>query len=128
MISVVIPTFNEKKNIKLISQRLLKIKIVSEIIFVDDNSTDKTFLEIKNLKYKKVKGFLRNTKTRDLSQSVIFGVKKAKKNVVLVMDCDLQHDVNYISKMWNKFNKMNCDLVIASRFKKKKNFWKFRYF
>ena len=54
MISIVIPTFNEEKNIFLISKKLLKLKIVSEIIFVDDNSTDQTLLEIKNIKNKKV--------------------------------------------------------------------------
>ena len=39
MISVVIPTYNEKKNIKKILVKLQQIKIISEIIFVDDNSS-----------------------------------------------------------------------------------------
>ena len=105
MISIVIPTLNEEKNIFIISKKLLRLKIVSEIIFVDDNSTDKTLLEIKNIKNKKVFGYLRMAKTRDLSKSVIFGIKKANNDVVLVMDCDLQHDSNYIQHMWKKFKK-----------------------
>ena len=88
MISIVIPTLNEEKNIVIISKKLLRLKIVSEIIFVDDNSTDKTLLEIKNIKNKKVFGYLRKAKTRDLSKSVIFGIKKANNDIVLVMDCD----------------------------------------
>ena len=48
MISVIIPTFNEKNNISKILYKLLKIKNISEIIFVDDRSTDGTFKEIKN--------------------------------------------------------------------------------
>ena len=55
MISVVIPTYNEKKNISKILYSLLKIKIISEIIFVDDKSTDGTYEEI--LKYKKKKNY-----------------------------------------------------------------------
>ena len=47
MISVIIPTYNEKKNISKILKKLLSIKIISEIIFVDDSSTDGTFNEIK---------------------------------------------------------------------------------
>ena len=47
MISVVIPTFNEKENIKKILVMLQEIKIISEIIFVDDQSNDGTFIEIK---------------------------------------------------------------------------------
>ncbi|MDC2976194.1 glycosyltransferase [Candidatus Pelagibacter sp.] len=120
MISVIIPTLNEKKNIQLISRKLLKIKFIHEIIFVDDNSSDGTFLEIKKLKkFKKIRGFLRK-KNRDLCKAVIFGVNKAKKNNILVMDCDLQHDVFFIKKMWKNFNQRKVDMVIASRFKKKK--------
>ncbi len=119
MISIVIPTLNEEKNIFLISKKLLKLKNVSEIIFVDDNSTDKTFHEIKNIKNKKVFGFLRRAQRRDLSKSVIFGIKKANNDVVLVMDCDLQHDSSYIYDMWKKFKKKKCDVIIGSRFEKK---------
>ena len=36
------------------------------------------------------------------------------------MDCDLQHDTTYIANMWNKFNSSKCDIVVASRFLKKK--------
>ena len=35
------------------------------------------------------------------------------------MDCDLQHDTKYISKMWYKYKKYNLDLIIGSRFEKK---------
>ena len=35
------------------------------------------------------------------------------------MDCDLQHDANYIKKMWKIFKLKKLDLVIASRFEKK---------
>jgi len=120
MISVILPTFNEKKNIALISKKLSKIKPINEVIFVDDRSTDGTFKEIKKLRLKKFKGFLRKSKKRDLSKSVVFGAKKAKNNHILVMDCDLQHDVKYISQMWKKFNSFKCDIVIANRFKNKK--------
>ena len=103
MISVIIPTYNEKKNITKILYKLTKIKIVSEIIFVDDQSIDGTYQEIINLKSKKVRGFLRRANKKDLSKSVLYGVKKSKNETILVMDCDLQHDPNYIPKMWKNF-------------------------
>ena len=55
MISVVIPTLNEKNNIKKISNNLLSISLVKEIIFVDDNSIDGTYKEILNIKKNKKK-------------------------------------------------------------------------
>lgn len=121
MISVIIPVLNEKKNISKISYNLKKIKIISEVIFVDDNSIDKTFSEIqkiiKNNKSKIIfKGILRKSKKRDLSKSVLLGVTKASQKNILVMDCDLQHDAIYVSLMWKKYIQKNFDIVVGSRF------------
>ena len=104
MISVVIPTYNEKKNIKKILVKLQEIKIISEIIFVDDQSNDGTFNEIKESSKYNVKGYLR----------------KAKKKDILVIDCDLQHNPKYILRMWNKYNSIGYDIVIANRFSNQK--------
>lgn len=118
MISVIVPTLNEKKNVSIVAKKLAQLNFVHEVIFVDDNSSDGTFDEIKkNCKKKKIKGYQRKN-YRDLSQSVIYGVSKSKKNNILVMDCDLQHDTDYIFKMWSKFRKKKVDLVVASRFAK----------
>ncbi len=53
MISVIIPTLNEKKNVAILAKKLSRIKFISEIIYVDDNSKDGTFEEIKKLRKKK---------------------------------------------------------------------------
>jgi glycosyltransferase involved in cell wall biosynthesis len=58
MISVIIPTFNEKNNIFKILSKLKKIKIISEIIFVDDDSNDGTYNEIIKYKTKKTQDHL----------------------------------------------------------------------
>ena len=128
MISVVIPTYNEKKNILKISTKLLKINTISEIIFVDDQSKDKTYEEITSLKNKKVKAFLRKSNKKDLSKSVLLGVQKAKHENILVMDCDLQHDPKYIIKMWNNYCNNSYDIVIANRFQNQKIIGNLGYF
>jgi len=122
MISVIIPVLNEKKNIYKISESLKKVKIIKEVIFVDDNSSDGTFEEIKKLIKKKnihkiiFKGIKRKSNKPDLSQSVLMGVKGASEKNIIVMDCDLQHDAEYITSMWNKYIHGNFDLVVGSRF------------
>ena len=58
MISIVIPTYNEKKNISKIINNLKKIKITNEVIFVDDYSSDGTFNEIVKYRSKRIKGYL----------------------------------------------------------------------
>ncbi len=128
MISVIIPTYNEKKNIEKILIKLKVIKIVSEIIFVDDNSNDGTYDEI--LKYKKYRaiGYLRKSKKKDLSKSVLYGVKKSKNKNILVMDCDLQHNPKYIIKMWEKFYNSDYEIIIANRFQNEKIIGNLGYF
>ena len=49
-ISIVIPTYNRKKQLKYLLNNLIKQKqFIEEIIVVDDGSTDGTFDEIKSL-------------------------------------------------------------------------------
>ena len=80
MISIVIPSYNEAGNIKLITKKIkgvLKEKEEFEIIFVDDGSTDQTFEEIKNImkteKFVEVISFSRNL------ISTIFSSEKEKR-------------------------------------------------
>jgi len=120
MISVIIPTFNEKQNINLIATGLKKNSKIKEVIFVDDNSPDGTYNQIKKLKPKTFyKGFQRKEIKKDLSKSVIFGVNKSINNIIVVMDCDLQHDAKYINSMYKKIISSDYDIVVASRFKNK---------
>ena len=121
MISIIVPTLNESQNIPKFLRQLKKIKFKYELIFVDDNSWDDTDNLIKKIKKKKnVKFIKRKSKTRDLSKSVFIGIKKSYYDIVLVMDCDLQHDIKNANLMKEKMIKDNLDLVIGSRFLKTK--------
>ena len=50
MLSVVIPSYNDAKNIALAIASANQIKYVNEIIIVDDCSTDNTELIIKDIR------------------------------------------------------------------------------
>lgn len=118
MISVIIPTLNEKKNIKRLCGKLNSLSVISEVIFVDDNSPDGTYQEIKKVSVinRKFKGILRKDEEKNLSASILAGTLSAKNKLVLVMDADLQHNIKYILKMNQLFQRSYCDIVVASRF------------
>jgi len=126
-LSVVIPIFEERKNIiKLINGIKKNIKIKKyEIIFVDDNSKDGTEEILKKIKKKnkKIKYFIRKEKTKDLSKSCMVGFNISKYKNILVMDGDLQHDPKDIKKLILNFKKKDADIVVGSRnlFRSKKN-------
>ncbi|MEC8099867.1 MAG: glycosyltransferase family 2 protein [Pseudomonadota bacterium] len=123
-LSIVTPTFNEAKNVIpfiLAIRKTLKSLYEYEIIFVDDNSIDKTYKVVKKVskKYKNVR-CLRRIGRRGLSSAVIEGCLSSSADLILVMDADLQHDEKKIIDMLNVQRKYKLDVVIGSRFLNKK--------
>ena len=117
--SIVIPVFNEKKNIPLLISKILYTlkKRKYEIIIVDDSSTDgskEVLLKLRK-KIKHLRVIFRNKKIRDLSKSCTDGFEKSKYKEILVMDGDLQHNPKYIPIMIKKMEKFNCGCVVGSR-------------
>lgn len=88
-ISVIVPVFNEEKTIKEIGKVLLNSKTISEVIFVDDGSTDKSFEILKKFEGEKVK-LLRNKKNLGKGQTLGLGIKEAKGDILVFLDADLK--------------------------------------
>ena len=118
-LSIIIPIYNEAKNIKRLSLEIkknLKIKKF-EIIFVDDDSKDNTVKILSEVykKDKKVRFLIRKNKIKDLSKSCILGFNNSKYNNILVMDGDFQHDPKYIKRFIYKYNTTLSDIVVGCR-------------
>ena len=77
--SIVIPVFNEAKNLKILVPEIFKKlkKKKFELIIVDDNSNDETSKILEKFKKKIFRHLIRKSK-RDLSKSCILGFKKAR--------------------------------------------------
>ena len=104
-LSIITPTYNEAKNVEPFILSIKKVFNKSynyEIIFVDDNSGDRTYEIVKGLvkKYDNVR-CLRRIGRRGLSSAVIEGCLSSSADLMLVMDADLQHDENKILHMIN---------------------------
>jgi len=118
-LSIVIPTYNEKKNIVILINNLQKIvkkkDILTEIIVVDDNSPDKTAKSTirLNKKYGNIVTIIRKS-NKGFSKSLMCGLKEARGKYILCMDADLVHDPKELPKMLNLMK--NNDMVIGSRY------------
>ena len=114
--SIVIPVFNESKNLPLLISQIFKAlkKHTFELIIVDDNSSDGTFKILNKTKKKNFRYFIRK-KNRDLSRSCVLGFNKAKYKNILVMDGDLQHQPKDIKKLLKVFQLKKAHIVIGSR-------------
>ena len=120
MITIVIPTFNEIKNISEIINQLLILDLSSdiEIIIVDDNSSDGTADKVRELVHNDKRIRLINRVGRSgLSSAIKEGCLCASGELVVVMDADGQHEPSYIKKALNFIDSSKVDIVVGSRFK-----------
>ena len=107
MISVVVPVYNEKDNVRLLYEKIKKVMVKNgydhEIIFVDDGSTDGTFDVLKEIAEKdkrfKVIRFRRNF---GQTAAMAAGFDYAHGDIVVSMDGDLQNDPEDIPKLLEK--------------------------
>jgi len=119
MISIIVPVYNEEKNVKELHQEILevcqKLNQEFEIIFIDDGSNDNTLDELKKLSPIKIVSF-----TKNFGQTAAFdaGFKTAKGDIIISMDGDLQNDPNDIPKFLEELNK-GYDVVTGWRYPRK---------
>lgn len=97
MISVVIPLLNEAESLNELSEELEKVfnflKCNYEVIFVDDGSTDNSFMRIKEIHRRNPKFHcIKLRRNYGKSAALAKGFRAAKGNVVITMDADLQDD------------------------------------
>ena len=109
LLSIVLPAYNEEKNIANTAEVLTKLleenNIDFELVFVSDGSKDGTYAEICKLSERdsRIKGaeFSRNF---GKEAGIFAGLELTAGDAVIVMDCDLQHPPEVIPKMWEKWN------------------------
>jgi dolichol-phosphate mannosyltransferase len=102
VVSVVVPAFNEAGNIPLLYGRVAEVlqRGVSqnwELIFVDDGSRDATWSAISALAGEdpRVRG-VRLSRNFGHQYALLAGLEMARGEAVIMMDCDLQHPVEMI--------------------------------
>ena len=105
MISIVIPTYNEVKNIVPLLKKIVSLikDINYEVIIVDDDSPDGTSEEINkymknNQRIKLITRLGRNGLSSAIKEGLIF----AQGEYLLVLDGDGQHDPKFVLNMINE--------------------------
>lgn len=118
-LDIILPAHNESGNILPMYEELIRhvesTGYVYRIIFVDDGSTDATLTELKELS-------TRDSRVKFISLSRNFGHQNAIKagldhsdaEVVIMMDCDMQHPPDLIAQMLKKYEE-GYDVVRTCR-------------
>jgi len=115
---IVIPTYNEKNNLRPLVEEIFNVAPDISILIVDDNSSDGTgrIADELSKKYAQVE-VLHREKKEGLGRAYIAGFKEALKmnpDYILQMDADFSHHPKYIPLFLKEIT--NCDIVLGSRF------------
>lgn len=113
-LSVIIPVFNEENTIQQIIRKVLSQKQVSEIIVVDDGSTDGSVAVIKSIKNSKIK-VIQHIKNQGKGAAMITGLKQAQGEWVIFQDGDLELDPKDYPKLLKPLKNGQADFVIGNR-------------
>ena len=115
-ISIIIPLFNEEESLSelcsWIDRVMQKHNYIYEVLLIDDGSKDRSWSVIEDLssQNKSVHG-IKFRRNYGKSAALNIGFQKAKGDVVITMDADLQDSPDEIPALYNKIIKDNYDLV-----------------
>jgi dolichol-phosphate mannosyltransferase len=115
---VIIPTFNERENIKELIPEILDLKEKFHILIVDDNSPDGTGKVAEEFAKKFPQVHVLHRKNKNgIGKAYIDGFKWALKrdfDPIFEMDADFSHDPRYLPVFLEKIK--DYDLVVGSRY------------
>lgn len=118
-LTVIVPTFNERDNIEPLLAKIDSALrgIAWEIVYVDDDSPDRTSVKIRELAQtdRRVR-CLQRIGRRGLSTAVVEGMLASSAPYLAVIDADLQHDEHLLPQMLMSIKAESLDVVVASRY------------
>ena len=122
-LSIIIPLLNEEQSLEELFFRINKVcttaNLSYEVWFIDDGSTDLSWSIIENLKiqYPQIHG-IKFSRNYGKSQALHAAFERAKGDVVITMDADLQDFPEEIPELYRMIVEENYDIV--SGWKKKR--------
>lgn len=110
LVSVVVPAFNEEKNLPHLYERLCAVLETRqgpfEVVLVDDGSTDRTLTVMKDLQAKDPRvHYLSFTRNFGHQAALLAGLTHARGDAVISLDSDLQHPPELIPQLLDYWGK-----------------------
>ncbi len=115
-LSVVIPVYNEVKNVAEILRRVQATGLASEIVVVDDCSQDGTRPILQQMDGKNRIRVLLHDRNQGKGAAVRTGMQHAQGDIILIQDADLEYDPRDYPMLLHPLEEARADVVYGSRF------------
>lgn len=118
-VTLIIPVFNEERTLRRIIQRCSAQKIVTQLIIVNDGSTDRTRKILDSLKVKSAGKpkitIIHHQKNMGKGAAIKTGIKNALCKYIMVQDADLEYTPEEIINLFDEAQKSKDGIVFGTR-------------
>ncbi|MFN8450634.1 MAG: glycosyltransferase family 2 protein [Anaerolineae bacterium] len=128
-LSVIIPCYNEVETIEPVLERVEEVGLATEIVIVDDGSTDGTrdvLREIEAQGHAHVR-VIYHDQNKGKGAALVTGFSHASGDIMLIQDADLEYDPRDYPVLLKPLHEGIAQVVYGSRFlggpRKAMNFW-----
>ncbi len=116
LLSVVIPVFNEEATVATLIERVRKVGAPSEIIVVDDASTDGTAAVLSKIPDQDDLRIIRHDQNQGKGAAIRTGLAEMRGDIVIIQDADLEYDPAEYPLLLQPILEDRADVVYGSRF------------
>jgi glycosyltransferase involved in cell wall biosynthesis len=115
-ITVLIPVYNEVNTVQEILRRVEATGMASEIVIIDDGSTDGTRDILAGLDHRNSVKVYYHDKNQGKGAAIRTGIQKANGDIILIQDADLEYDPRDYPELLKPIQENLADVVYGSRF------------
>ncbi|HUQ72616.1 MAG TPA: glycosyltransferase family 2 protein, partial [Planctomycetaceae bacterium] len=115
LLSVIVPAYNEERTIDEILRRILAVPLVSQVIVVDDASSDGTAGCLDVWRAHPLMTVVTHPRNRGKGAAIRTGLVAATAEYVIIQDADLEYDPEDYPALMDPLLNQRADVVYGTR-------------